>query len=337
MARILYGINGVGLGHAIRSSVVLDYLSKEHEIFILTSNRAYSHLNKYYDNTHNIEGVELVFKKNEIVNMPTIFRNVRKVSKKNIDKFNFIKRKIDKFKPQIVISDVEFFSGWYSRKNNIPLISIDNQHYLIFGDYKFPSKYSWQHSKTKMIIELLTKKANYYLITTFLKNKIKEKDNIFCSPPLIRDSVLNAKPSNGDYIFVYQSTKSYEKLFSILKSVNEKFIIYGFDRTSQEGNLTFKRFNEDKEFIDDLSNSKAVISNGGFTLISEALYLKKPILVIPIKKHFEQVINGLYVKQWNHGEMYDDLTFDRIRSFINKLKEYKKYTTPQKDNKALFK
>ena len=39
-------------------------------------------------------------------------------------------------------------------------------------------------------------------------------------------------------------------------------------------------YNED-EFYDDLANSKAVVCNGGFTFITEAITLKKPIYSVP--------------------------------------------------------
>ncbi|WP_263641100.1 glycosyltransferase family protein [Methanobrevibacter arboriphilus] len=57
----------------------------------------------------------------------------------------------------------------------------------------------------------------------------------------------------------------------------KKFIVYGFNKEGIEGNLTFRKFNEDKIY-EDMSNAKAVITNGGFTLISEAIYLKKTYL-----------------------------------------------------------
>ncbi len=61
-----------------------------------------------------------------------------------------------------------------------------------------------------------------------------------------------------------------------LQKTNEKFIIYGFYKNKNLGNVILKDFSE-KEFYGDLSACKAVITNGGFTLISEALYLKKPV------------------------------------------------------------
>ena len=66
-------------------------------------------------------------------------------------------------------------------------------------------------------------------------------------------------------------------------------------------NLTYKLFNEN-EFYNDLASAKAVICNGGFTFISEAISLKKPIYSVPAIGNFEQTLNGFYVQKLGYGE-----------------------------------
>src|SRR3989344_1374172 len=304
MSRILYGLCGVGIGHAVRGRVILEHLKKKHDVMILSSSKPYEYLKKYFDNVHKIQGFELAFKNNSIIDSITLFRNIKKLSKFN---FKEIYELIDEFKPDLVISDWETISSFYAKKKNIPLISIDNQHLLISGKLNFPKKYYFDYLKAKFIIKLLMKKANYYVITSFYENKLKKiYKNIFLVPPVLRDKILKAKTKTEDYILVYQSTNTYDELINILKDVNDRFIVYGFDKNSEGNNLIFKKFN-DEEFLDDLKNCKAVICNGGFTLISESIYLQKPLLTIPVKKHFEQLINCLHVKKMGYGECYDNL------------------------------
>ena len=89
-------------------------------------------------------------------------------------------------------------------------------------------------------------------------------------------------------MIVYQTSRESEKLVQRLKALkDEEFIVYGFNKNQIDGNLTYKEFNED-EFYDDLSSAKAVICNGGFTFISEAIHLKKPIYSVPAIGNFEQ-------------------------------------------------
>ena len=123
---------------------------------------------------------------------------------------------------------------------------------------------------------------------------------------------MSDKQKYGDHVFVYQTTISTEFICKILKKMNEKFIIYGFNKDQVDGNLVFKRFNED-EFYHDISNAKAIITNGGFTVISEALYLKKPIFSLPIKNQFEQILNGKFIQKLGVGVYYMTLSLPKSR------------------------
>ena len=44
--RVLYGVVGEGMGHAMRSRVVLDELCKRHDVQVVVSGRAYDYLKK---------------------------------------------------------------------------------------------------------------------------------------------------------------------------------------------------------------------------------------------------------------------------------------------------
>lgn len=324
MTRILYGVVSIGLGHIIRSKVILDHLKKsKHQVFILTSYRGYNYYKKYYDNVLNIEGLELVFRKNAVLNFRTLLKNLRKASKRTYERFVKIKSTINKFDPEIIITDMESFSSYIAYDKNIPSISINNQHYLVYGKYTFPEKYRLSYLKALVIVRGLLFKAKDYLVMCLPGCKIEDRTNLFKIKPILRDEILKANPKSLDYIFVYQSTKSYDILIDILKRINYKFIVYGFEKNQTVGNLVFKKFNDGKEFIKDVVNCKAVITNGGFTLISEAIYLRKPILAVPIKKHFEQILNALYIQEKGFGEFYDDLNENHVVEFITNLKKYK--------------
>ena len=106
-----------------------------------------------------------------------------------------------------------------------------------------------------------------------------------------------------------------------LKKMDEKFIIYGFNRDEVDGNLTYRAFNED-QIYEDMRTSKAIIVNGGFTMISEAIYLKKPIFSTPAHKNFEQILNGFYVQKLGFGEYHDSLDVEKIKNFLNNLEVY---------------
>ena len=112
------------------------------------------------------------------------------------------------------------------------------------------------------------------------------------------------------------------KLVERLKSLkDEKFIVYGFNKNEVDENLTYKEFNEDV-FYDDLASSKAVICNGGFTFITEAICLKKPIYSVPAIGNFEQTLNGFYVQKLGYGEYHEVMSAERVKEFLTRLPKY---------------
>jgi UDP:flavonoid glycosyltransferase YjiC (YdhE family) len=85
-----------------------------------------------------------------------------------------------------------------------------------------------------------------------------------------------------------------------------------------DGNLVYRPFSE-KGFIDDLRTARAVIAGGGYTLMSEAVYLRKPVLSLPVQGQFEQVLNALYLEKLGYGMYAPELTLERLRDFLQRV------------------
>ena len=62
--RILYGIVGEGMGHAIRSKAVIDHLIHErgHDVTVVVSGRAYDTLKKYFPDVRDIWGFTMTYR-----------------------------------------------------------------------------------------------------------------------------------------------------------------------------------------------------------------------------------------------------------------------------------
>lgn len=322
MARILYGINGEGMGHAVRSRVVIEHLLKQgNEIFIVTSNRAYKLLSTHFENVFDVHGLRMIYKNNKVLNLRTGIYNLSKITVGAPKSLHKLIKIIKNFKPQIIISDLELYTNYVAKLFRIPLLCIDNNHAMAVSKVKMPLRYKKDYIIAKLIVKSQVNRAKFYILTTFFDiNPTIENIKIFS--PILREEVLGAKPKDGDYYLVYQTSDRSKNTIKILKKVDEKFIVYGFHKNLREGNLIFREFSE-KNFIDDLKNCKAVITNGGFTLMTEALYLRKPILSIPIRKQFEQILNCLSLERMGYGKFNPRFTKKVLQVFIDNLDIYK--------------
>jgi len=321
MARILYGVAGEGMGHAIRSKVIIEHLLKKHQLIVASSRKPYEFLSKNFDDVYDIHGLHINYKNNKVQSAKTLFQNAYKLPKGSYRTFRRLMRIIKNFKPEIVISDFEPFTGLVSKFFDTKLISIDNMHIMTNCKLKVPKRYYKDYIAAKLVINSFIIKADYYLINTFFYPEVRKK-NTFLFPPILRDEILKAKVKNKGHILVYQTSESNKKLKNILKNIKEKFIVYGFDMAKTEENLIFKKFNE-KEFIKDLASCGALITNGGFSTIVEAVYLGKPVLSEPVRKQFEQILSAIYLDRKGYGEFHKKLKKDNLDDFISNIDIYK--------------
>jgi len=329
--RILYGVCGEGQGHSSRAKVVINHLiSKGHEVKILAYGKAYEVLKDNYD-CFRTYGLHIFFKDGVIDKKKTFWNNIKEFSK-NIFLIKPLFFIMIKFKPDVCISDMEPLVPMMSFNHKIPLISFDNQHIFTNVSMNIPSEFIKDFYAAKIYIDRVVSRADAFIITSFSKGKIL-KDNTYLVPPVVRDEIFDIKPRCGKKILVYISGGDRSKIIP-LKRTKEEYLIYGFNISKKEGNFEFKTSDT---FLDDLKDCKAIIATSGFSLISEALFLKKPYLAIPLKGQFEQYLNAFYIEKEGFGKYCEELNRKELDEFLSHLSRYKyhlrNYTF---DNSYLF-
>ena len=321
---VFYCVCGEGMGHSIRTGVIVDRLKEKYDIYIFTHGNAYDYLNSKFDNVYKIGGFNTVYINNKVDNVKTLVSALKRNPQNMRSSYEELYKKAKELSPDVIVTDFEIYSTYVSKLLNIPLISLDNMHIITQADISYPQNQRLEMLKAKAVIKTYVVKPKIHIITSFFYPKVRGNHHAVIYPPIIREDILKLEPTEEDHIIVYQTSKESVKLVKRLKALkDEKFIVYGFNKEEVDGNLTYKLFNEDV-FYDDLSSAKAVVCNGGFTFISEAITLKKPIYSVPAKGNFEQVLNGYYVQRLGYGEYHEVMSVNRLAKFLKKLPKYQK-------------
>lgn len=320
--KVFYGVCGEGMGHAIRSGVLIEELSKKHDVYVFSSERAYTYLNDKFENVFEIGGFNTVYENNIVRTKKTFFKALKTNPTNLKEGYEVLYKKAKEIKPNIIISDFENYSSIVGNLLNIPLISVDNIHMVSQTNYEYPEHHTVDMFTAKAVTKAYILRPKRYILTSFFYPPLRHPEKSAIYPPVLRKEMFKLKPEDGEHIFVYQTSSSSINLMEELKKVDEKFIVYGFNKEEFDDNLTYRVFNED-QIYEDMRTSKAMIVNGGFTTISEGIYLKKPIYSIPALKNFEQILNGFYVEKLGYGEMHKRLTSYTVKSFVNNLETYK--------------
>ncbi len=341
--KILYGVVGEGMGHAMRSRVVLEHLVGEgHEIEIMASGRATDFLAKRFEGVNRIHGLHMIYEENRVRKGKTLWSNVLAGATgvpKNIAAYFDL---FASFSPDVVISDFESWTYLYAKAHRLPIVSVDNMQ--IINRCVIPPEviegYETDFSIAKAFVKGKLPYCDEYLITTFFHPEIrKPKTRLF--PPILRPEILAAKAEKGEHLLVYQTAEGNDSLVETLKKTGIPCRMYGMRRDLKEdvaeANLLFRPFSE-AGFITDLATSRGVIAGGGFTLMGEAVYLHKPMLSVPIGGQFEQVLNGRYLARESYGAMAPNLDDPKtVFSFIEALPRYEEaLSSYQQDGNKLL-
>jgi uncharacterized protein (TIGR00661 family) len=334
MANILYGVNGEGAGHSTRAKEVLSHLvASGHSVCVASFDRGLRNLQNDFDVTE-IFGFRIAYVNNRVRYKRTIAKNLITVPQA-ARSLSQLRHLVDEREIDVIITDFEPLTCHVGHKKRLPVIAIDNQHCLTNTVASYPKQYRRDAAAAKLVTRLMTPHADAYLVISFFTAPLRKR-NTFLFPPLLRQEILSAIPTEGDHVLVYVTSPA-PALAKLLRSVRARFVAYGFGREGQDGNVLYKKPSLDG-FFRDLVSAQAIVANSGFSLVTEALHLGKPYLAVPVSHQFEQVFNAYWLHKCGYGAFWPELNKERIESFLYNVPHYREALAqyPRQGNGALL-
>jgi uncharacterized protein (TIGR00661 family) len=287
--KILYSIQATGNGHITRAKEIVPYLKEYGEVDCMLSGDNYQlntdelpikyrsrGLSFYYNDKGGIDYWKTIKRFNPI----RIWKDAKALPVEQYD---------------CIINDFDSITSLACRIKKVGSVAIGNQYSFLSA--KTPRSKSGKFDT--LIGELVLK--HIAKATRYVAFHYKEYDS-FIYNPIIKKSILQATPIEGEHILVYLPQYPDKLLIEILsKLYRQKFHI--FSKTAKVSmsynNVTVFSINDSNGIFDtSLINSKGVITAGGFQLTSEALYLGKRLMCIPIDGQYEQLCNAKAIKEF---------------------------------------
>lgn len=219
--------------------------------------------------------------------------------KKSLEKIHL---KVKETKPDAVINFYDILGGiffqFYNTKN-VKHICIGRQFLTNHPAFPFaPGRYI-EKSLFLLNNKITSQNCDKFLALSFRPYEPLEFKNTVVVPPLIKDEIKLKNATSEDFILGYMVNDGYaEELISFHKKNKEQKVRCFWDRKdmpetySPHENLFFHTINNDL-FLDLMKRCKGYISTAGFESICEALYLQKPVLMIPVAGQYEQACNAI--------------------------------------------
>jgi uncharacterized protein (TIGR00661 family) len=330
MARILYGVAGEGMGHAMRSRVIIEHLAERHDVQVVVSGRAHDYLKARERDRLGVKriwGLSILYEDNAVLGLRTALYNLTGAAfggwPRNVRAYLEL---VERFRPDVVISDFESWSHLFAKTRGLPVFSVDNNQ--IVNRCEHPpeilagARAAWFAGRS--VVRAKLPRCDHYLVSTFFYPPVA-KPRTTLVPPVLRPEILAARAEQGDHLLVYQTSTSNKALPDILRRSGIECRLYGvrrdLNREVREGNLLWRPFSE-ATFVEDLRTARAVVSGGSFTLMSEAVYLHKPMLSVPVRMQFEQILNARWLERLGYGRAADRITPRALAEFLEGLPDH---------------
>jgi len=324
MAKIVYAVCGEGFGHSTRSHLVGQRLiDAGHNVMFVGSKNSLLYLKQYFGpplaDVKEVFGLSYAYDKGYVDPIRTVKKNLVKFPKGHRQNKELFKKHIEPFEPDLVISDFEPFSAWWAWRKKVPFISIDNEHMLTLCDLEHPAKNRFSRLTASVVTRCHYIGAVAYIIINFFRAPLRI-DSAILAPPIVRPIVCALRPVEGEHIIVYSTTGTGEEQlrFVLGKFGSQRFYVYGFNKDAEYKNCIFKK-RSIEGFLADLANSRGVIASAGFSLISESMYLKKKMLVLPLAGQYEQIVNAHYIQKLGLGLSAKKLDEPVLARFLDEL------------------
>lgn len=350
--RFLFLVQGEGRGHMTQAITLSNMLQENgHQVVgVIIGKSKRREIPGFFFQKINAEvkSVEspnfIIGKKNKKVKvLRTIIYNAFRVAN-FIRSLKDIDQEIKTKKPDVIINFYELLCGLYylQYKPAIRQVCIGHQYLLKHHNFVFPKG----HYLDKFFLSLNTRvtsaRAHSYLALSFTEMDSIPEKKLFVVPPLIRQEVLDLSPQKKDYILGYILNSGYsDEIIRWHKSNNNTELHFFWDlkdaveETKISNTLSFHKIS-DVKFLQYLKDCKGYASTAGFESICEAMYLGKPILMIPTAGHFEQKCNALDASRADAGIVRNQFDLSALVEYSNSFKENTKFKAWVKKSRKLF-
>jgi uncharacterized protein (TIGR00661 family) len=329
--RILYGVNGEGLGHATRSEVVIGSLLGEHDVRVMASGAAFKYLEGRLGKVSEVFGPSFAMDHGEIRRWATVRHTMTAATRELPGSVRRWIDVVDEWRPEVVVTDFEPLSGIYARSSRTPLVCVDNIHMIdrCRHDEEITAGAREDFRIARAVTRAMVPTAGDYVITTFFKPPLL-RGRTTLVPPIVRPDIVAAKPTRGDHLLVYSGGS--DELIDALRDCGVPSRLYGMrdgpEVGTTDGPIEYRPRSVDG-FLEDLVSARGVITGGGFSLLSEAVYLGKPVLSIPLHGQFEQLMNARYLAREGYGLCAEQVGpailsefLEGLDSFHSRLEDY---------------
>lgn len=233
----------------------------------------------------------------------------------------YINRRIRETGAELVINFYELLTGltYFFFRPSVTQLCIGHQYLFLHPQFRFPEKSKRELFILRFFTRMTGIGACRRLALSFHPMDDDPVSRIRVIPPLLRPEVLACESEKGDYLHGYLLNSGFaEDVLGWHRCHPQVPLHFFWDKPGEEetcymdDTLTFHQI-DDMKFLRYMSGCRAYATTAGFESVCEAMYLGKPLLMVPA--HIEQDCNAYDAALAGAGIVADSFDLQRLLDF----------------------
>jgi uncharacterized protein (TIGR00661 family) len=202
------------------------------------------------------------------------------------------------------------------------MVCIAHQYLLLHPGFHFPKMNRLARMGMLGFIWLSTLGADRVFALSFRKMPGVPEKGVVVVPPLLRSEIKGMRPVKEEFILVYVVNEGYAQDLAAKQRHHPEVRIVGFwackgapEETQLQENMVFFQLN-DIAFLDAMRRCRGFMTTAGFESVCEAMYLGKPVYMVPASRQIEQHCNAHDAALSGAGIWGPDFDLERFLQYL---------------------
>lgn len=224
-----------------------------------------------------------------------------------------VRRVVKEQAPDLVVNFYDVLGGLHSVFSSVPTLCVAHQYLLLHPHFKHPSGQRLSRFLVNLNTRITALGAARSLALSFYREETYGKLKVI--PPLLRKEVQELQSQREDFYLAYVTQAAMAGELLAWQAQHPEVELHCFSAGEQAGevqpNFYFHPIHA-RKFLDRMRRCRGLMTTAGFESVAEALLLGKPVLAVPLPRHYEQTCNALDAQRAGAGIYSRSLEADAL-------------------------
>jgi uncharacterized protein (TIGR00661 family) len=183
------------------------------------------------------------------------------------------------------------------------LVSISHQNIYLHSGFSFPKEIGSKRHALTLYTRFVSLFSDLVLALSMYDLPGRREGDPVTMPPLLRGELFEKSPVTGDFYLVYLVNSGYMEDIRVWHHLHPGIRLHCFTDSEEvrsapggvlriDDELSFHRL-DGARFLDMMARCRGIVTTAGFETVCEAVFLGKPVVMVPVTGHLEQYCNAV--------------------------------------------